>query len=106
MTEVVVSTLDGEISFSPSSTTQEIIQNVRTIITTTKGSVPLDRDFGIDNTVIDKPLPIAQALISRDIVAAVKKYEPRATVKKVEFTDGSGAIDGILRPIVRIEINE
>lgn len=106
MAEYVVSTLDGEISFAPSTTVQEIIQNVRTIITTVKGSVPLDREFGIDGSIVDKPLPVAQAMVSRDVVSAIKRYEPRAKVKKVEYSDSTGAIDGILRPLVRIEIND
>jgi phage baseplate assembly protein W len=104
MSEYAVSTEEGELTFAPATTVQEVIQNVRMIITTPKGTVPLDREFGIDATVIDKPLAIAQAILARDIVNAVKKYEPRAKVNKVEFSDGSGAIDGVLKPIVRVEI--
>lgn len=104
MSEYIVSTQEGEVTFAPASTVQEVIQNVRMIITTPKGTVPLDREFGIDATIVDKPLPVAQAQLARDIVNAVKKYEPRARVTKVEFEDGSGAINGVLKPIVRIEI--
>lgn len=104
MSEHIVSTQEGEVTFAPESVIAEVVQNVRMIITTPKGTVPLDRDFGIDATVVDKPLPVAQALLARDIVNAVKKYEPRARVTKVEFTDGSGAINGVLKPLVRIEI--
>ena len=104
MSEYIVSTRDGEITFAPANTVQEVIQNVRMIITTPKGTVPLDREFGIDATVVDKPLPVAQAQLARDIVNAVKKYEPRAKVKRVDFEDGSEAINGVLKPIVRIEI--
>lgn len=104
MSEYIVSTEEGEVIFAPESTVQEIIQNVRMIITTPKGTVPLDREFGIDATIIDRPLPVAQAQLARDVVNAVKKYESRARVTKVEFADGSGAINGVLKPIVRIEI--
>lgn len=104
MSEYIVSTQEGELTFAPESVVAEVIQNVRMIITTPKGTVPLDRDFGIDATVVDKPIPVAQALLARDIVNAVKKYEPRARIKKVDFSDGSGAINGVLKPIVRIEI--
>ena len=46
--------LEG-IDFAPKDILTEIIQNVRTIISTTQFSVPLDRRFGIDGTVIDLP---------------------------------------------------
>ena len=104
MTELVVSTQEGELTFAPITVAQEVVQNVRMIITTPKGTVPLDRDFGVDATVVDRPMPVAQAILARDIVDAVKKYEPRARVTKVEFEDRGGAIDGVLTPIVRIEI--
>jgi len=106
MSEFVVSTQEGEISFGNQSVVQEVIQNVRMIITTPKGTVPLDREFGIDNGSIDRPLAIAQARMSSDIVAQVKRYEPRARVTKIVYSDSSAAIDGKLKPIVRIEIND
>ena len=104
MTELVVSTREGELTFAPLTVAQEVVQNVRMIITTPKGTVPLDRDFGIDAVIVDRPIPVAQAILARDIVDAVKRYEPRARVTKVEFEDRGGAINGVLNPIVRIEI--
>ena len=41
-------TSTGAINFAPASTAEEVIQNVRTILTTTVYSVPLDRNFGIN----------------------------------------------------------
>ena len=37
-----------EINLQPENEIEEIIQNVSTILTTRKGSVPLDRGFGIN----------------------------------------------------------
>lgn len=80
----------------------EILQNVRTIITTAKFSVPLDREFGMNATMLDLPLPVAKAKITSEIITAVHKWEPRVQVTKV-FFDGDG-LDGKLVPKVRVTI--
>lgn len=105
MTEFDVTADNSLIMFDPASVELEVIQNVRTIIGTAKGSVPLDRNFGLDQSVVDKPLPIARAMVSRDVVEAIRTYEPRAKVIRVTFNDITEAIDGKLKPIVRISIN-
>ena len=92
-----------QITFRPANVVVEIMQNVRTIFTTTKYSVPLDRLFGVSATMLDKPMPKAMALLQAEIVAAIHKYEPRCRVVKVEF---DGDMDGRLVPRVRIRIDE
>ena len=72
------------IDFAPASLLAEIVQNIRTLLRTVKGSVPLDRAFGMSGNGLDDPLPVARALISREIVDAVARYEPRAEVVRVE----------------------
>ena len=94
----------GAINFAPSSTVEEVIQNVRTIMTTTVYSVPLDRTFGINPDMLDLPIPAAMARLTAEIVAAVQRFEPRAAVTEVTFA-GDGA-DGILKPSVRLRIKE
>lgn len=86
----------------------EIIQNVRTILGTTKFSVPLDRDFGIDATVVDRPLPVAKALITSAIFEAIERYEPRIELVQVIFDDNSTAslLDGILKPKVEVKFKD
>jgi len=98
----IFATLD-EVNFAPSSVLEEIIQNVKTILTTVKYSVPLDRNFGIMADALDAPLPVAKAKITADIVSAIKQYEPRAEITQIIFS-GDGA-DGILKPRVRIRAN-
>lgn len=36
------------VDFAPATETEEILQNLRTILVTAMGSVPLDRAFGVD----------------------------------------------------------
>lgn len=90
------------IDFAPASEAAEILQNLRTIITTTKYSVPLDRDFGISAESLDKPMAEAQAQIQAEIIMAIKAYEPRAVVTGISFT---GTDDGRLIPKVQVAIN-
>ena len=88
------------IDFAPDETA-EILQNVKTILTTIKGSAPLFRDFGFDGASLDLPQPIAQAKITAEIAAQVQMYEPRCKVKKCDVT---GNLDGTLQIIAQIEV--
>ncbi len=80
----------------------EILQNGRTILTTTKYSVPMSREFGLSATMLDDPLPVAKAKLTAEIVAALRRYEPRLEVTRVTY-EGDAA-EGILRPKVRVKI--
>ncbi len=95
------------INFSPQSTAEEVIQNVRCILSTRKGSVPFDRAFGVSWDMLDKPMPVAKAMMIAAVVEAIQEYEPRASVRGVKFElDVDAAAEGKLKPIVTIEIKE
>lgn len=98
----ILATLDG-VDFAPADTLTEVIQNVRTICATAKYSVPLDRRFGLNAVMLDAPMPKAMAALQAEIIAAIRKYEPRARVTKVSF---EGDMDGRLIPKVRCRIDE
>lgn len=83
---------------------EAIIQNIRAILGTAKGSVPLDRLFGIDIATIDEPIPIAKARLTGTIITAIQTYEPRVEVLQVLFEEDH--IIGQLKPIVQINIRE
>jgi len=99
----VTATLD-EIDFAPASELAEILQNVRTILSTPKYSVPLNREFGLSATMLDEPLPVAQAKLSTEIIEAIQEWEPRVKVTQVTFE--RDAQEGILRPKVKVRLNE
>ena len=84
-----------------------IVQNVRIIISTPKGSVPLDRDFGVSWQAVDAPTPQAKAGLIAEIFRQVEKYEPRARVTGIEWRQSSTEeMDGRLMPCVMLEILE
>lgn len=89
------------IDFAPASEAAEILQNLRTIITTAKYSVPLDRDFGFNAEMLDKPVNAAQAQLQSEIIMAIKTYEPRVEITSISFT---GTDDGVLVPKVQVRI--
>ena len=101
--EYIVTTEQKKIDFAPITVVEEVLQNVRCIMETTKFSVPLDRDFGIDADALDMPIDIAKAKLMPEIFMAIAKYEPRATVIEISW---DGELQGILRPKVQVRIDE
>lgn len=100
--DVLAQPMQG-IDFAPASEAAEILQNLRTIITTTKSSVPLDRDFGFAAEMLDKPMNVAQVQLQSEIIMAIKTYEPRVTVTGITIT---GTDSGVLIPKVQVMIND
>jgi phage baseplate assembly protein W len=82
----IVSTVNiSSINLAPATTAEEVMQNVAVIISTPRGTVPLDRGFGLSQDYIDKPINVAKALMLSDIMETIPKYEPRAQVDGVTF---------------------
>ena len=102
MNFLITATDKPSIDFAPASTVEEVIQNVRTIITTIKYSIPLDRAFGVDGKVIDLPMQQAKAKYTNEIFRAVRRYEPRAIIESITF---SGDLNGRLVPKVVVSVN-
>lgn len=107
MTEFDVTAAPALVNFAPATVTEEILQNVRTIISTQKGTVPFDRDFGLDWGFVDKPVNVAQALVSAEVAKQIRRYEPRARILAIGLVnDVTGALDGKVIPKVTIGVVE
>lgn len=89
------------IDFAPATEIKEIIQNVKTILSTIKFSVPLMRDFGINASFVDLPVNAVKAKVTNEVFMAIKENEPRAEVKEIIFSNG---IDGVVELKVRVNI--
>ena len=81
----------------PKTLEEEVHQNIRFLLATQKGSIPLNRDFGISLDLLDNPTPVAKQKLIAEIISAVEKWEPRAKVTKVWFEEDS---TGKLKPQV------
>lgn len=106
MIDLDLNRLTTAVDFAPDSTEAEVVQNVRTILATRKGSVPLDREFGLDWSFLDRPVPVAQAMLSTQVIQQLRRYEPRARVLRVllEADDNPNTGDGQTRPRVQFEV--
>lgn len=102
MAYLITTDSEREIDLAPSTTAEEVVQNVATIISTIKYQIPLDRGFGIDGEVVDLPILEAQAKMTNEIFQAIKRYEPRAVIEGITFT---GELEGKLIPTVEVSIN-
>lgn len=81
----------------------EILQNVRVILTTVAGTVPMNRAFGLDMSSVDEPVELAQARMTPVIIEAVRQFEPRAEVVKVSYEQTEA---GTLVPRVELRLRE
>ena len=79
---------------------EEILRCIRNLIMTPVGTVPLDRDFGIDQSILGLPIDAVQSLLTVEIIDKVEQYEPRVSVSEVELTAN---IDGQIIAKVVIE---
>lgn len=83
----------------------QLAQEIRTVLATRKGSVPLDRDFGLAWDYVDLPLTEAMPWMVAEIGMQLEKYVPRIKVRDIAF-DSENPVEGILQPTVTVEIRE
>lgn len=89
------------LKFSGELTKKEAIRRELTVLFgTRKGEQALDRNFGIDWSFLDKPLEVAKAMLSAEIITQTAAYVPAAIVSNIEF---SADVNGNLNPTVSIE---
>lgn len=98
-----VSSTDLVIDWSPPTVAAEIVQNVRFILGTFAGTIPLIRNVGIDSSAVDAPSSKARAKLMTSTLRAIQRGEPRAKVLEL-YVDDNEAISGKFLPRVRIEI--
>ena len=98
-----VPTIEIEAGSATDSRAEEIYRNLQVLYGTVAGEQALDRDFGIDPTIMDNPSENAEALLTAEYVRKTQRYEPRARVNYVNF-DKKNNPDGFIKPKVVIEI--
>lgn len=96
----------AEVEIMPQNTLREIAQNVRCILTTRRGSLALDRAFGVNAEMVDKMQTTARQLLEADIIMTLQKYEPRVKVTGISWERQESAADGTLYPKVLLTVKE
>lgn len=71
----------------------EVYESVQTLCRTPVGTVPFDRNYGIDMSCIDRPQLVAEALLRAELEEKIAHYEPRALVVDLLYeTNVSGEL--------------
>lgn len=78
----------------------EILQNVRFIMSTVKGTSVLDRIFGLSHDSLDEPTEISKAIYTSELIEAIELNEPRVQVEEVRFEEDP--LTGKLIPFVKV----
>lgn len=94
----------AKINLAPATVVEEVTQNLTMIVSTLKNTVPLDRDFGLSARFLDKPIPVAEAVLVSEILDAIEKYEPRTEVLGISFEHNDRT--GKLIPRLEVEITD
>ena|SRR5271165_4077494 len=81
----------------------EIWQNCKYILLTAIKSVPLDREFGMNFIMVDRPKPVAKIVYVQECAMKITLYERRAVFDDVIFR-GEDSIEGNLDPEVLIHL--
>lgn len=79
----------------------EIIQNVKTILTTQRGKVALDRTVFMKADWVDLPTNVAQNEIVIDLLA-LQYHEPRVEILDISFS--GDPLSGHLIPTLKLKI--
>lgn len=103
MANYIVSSEEGTLQLNQNDPNLSVLQNIALILKTKRGTVPLDRDFGLEMQFIDKPIDIAETIAYTEVTEAVEEYEPRASVTDVSFSTGA---DGKMILNVEVEIED
>ncbi len=91
----------SDITLNETDTVKSILQNIKIILATRRGSVPLYREFGLSHEMVDRPINVAKALLVSEIREAVETFEPRAEVVGVSFETPE---PGVLVPTVEVNV--
>lgn len=85
---------------SENNQSEDVLSCLQTLYNTPQGSVPGDREFGIDMSLQDLPFNLAKAKLVAEITLKTRKYEPRAQIDRILFDttdDGQLAVKVVLK---------
>lgn len=80
---------------------ENIRRNLVMLYATKAGSVPMDRDFGLECDFVSKPLPVAKSEFEFEVIRKTEIYEPGVQVEKVEYIYDE--INGMMQPVIYLK---
>lgn len=85
-------------------TLKEIDRGLQFLLSTPKGSYPLDRGFGIDYAFLDKPAPVAANMLAAELKDTIPAMDPRVQLDRVEVERDD--MTGTLKPTIYLKEND
>lgn len=95
----------SDLRLGEADTVEATLRNIAVMLATRKGSVPLYREFGLPWDFVDKPMPVAKAMMVAPVREALERWEPRAAFVDIDFKQDLSR-PGQLIPIVEVEISD
>ena len=81
----------------------EIMEKIAFILSLLKGTIPMNREIGIDPDVVSAPMFLAQNLYTISAIETIEEYENRVRVEEVTFE--SDGVNGNIIPKVVLAYN-
>lgn len=91
---VVISTDDESTSFLKFAK-----ESLEVLISTPEGTVPLDRNFGLDQSFLSLPPETAKTLFAQELIEKAEIYIPEISVTEIESQVDS---EGNIQPIITV----
>jgi len=85
---------------------KEVYQNLKILFTTPERSIPFNREFGINPSFMDEPLPIARNRILVEYIEKTKRFEPRASIQEVFFSEDQETGNLIPKVVVSVDLEK
>lgn len=68
----------------------EVLEKCMFLLTLIKGTIPMNREIGLDPDIISKPACIAQQKYTISVMELIEEFEPRVAVEEVMFEMSGG----------------
>lgn len=85
---------------------EEIIQNIENILSRIKGDVPLNREKGLEASLIDEPLDYVQVYITGSIMDEIERDEPRFKVEEVLYDNSNQGVGKLIIKVKGVILDE
>lgn len=104
MTHIVKGNEETAFSVAPESEDEEILQNIRLLLSLKRYELPLAREMGLSSDYRGRPIPVAETLLYQAVLDAIEEFEPRAEVVNIDFEEDSEK--GVIFPVVEVKTSD
>lgn len=80
------------------------MESIQIVLNTPSGSLPLNRDFGIDMTYQHLPANAAKSVYAEAAAEAIERFVPNIRVNQIIFAEGDDS--GELKPTIEVTYYE